>query len=93
MLHNRPALQRTPIAAIRQTIVISRVIRSDDHDVAVGLRSGHSDFVLNDETLWQTALRRWDITDKRHVQVVTEGALLASVLSHGVSSELVITGS
>ena len=87
------------------------------------LRSGHSDFVLNDaaleymagqklpkfllvrlklqakgdddvvfgnETLWQAALQRWDITDKRHVQVVTEGALLASVLSHGVNPELVI---
>jgi len=86
------------------------------------LRSGYSDFVLNDmaleymlgqklppavlrrlkaeaaddevvfadETLWQAALRRLGVTAERHVRIVTEGALLASVLSHGVKPELAI---
>lgn len=87
------------------------------------LRSGHTDFVLNDvaleymvgqklpqsllarlkadvtadddvvfadKTLWQAALTRWDVTDKRHVRIITEGALLGSVLSHGVNPELAI---
>jgi hypothetical protein len=51
---------------------------------------GDDDVVFADETLWQAALRRWDITDKRHVQIITEGVLLASVLSHGVNPGLVI---
>ena len=89
------------------------------------LRSGHTDFVVNDAALeymvgkklskqllarieaeahsessaelvfaddarWQAALQRWSIKDKRHVRIVTEGALLASVLSHGVNPGLAI---
>lgn len=89
------------------------------------LRSGHTDFVINDAALeymggqelpkawlaqfdveleamasgdlvfadnesWQAALKRWGVTGKRHLRIVTEGALLAAVLSHGVNPELVI---
>jgi len=86
------------------------------------LRSGHTDFVLNDvaltymvgqklpqsllarlkadvaaddvvfadKTLWQAALAKWKVTDKRHVRIITEGALLGSVLSHEVNPELAI---
>ena len=89
------------------------------------LRSGHTDFVLNDAALeymggqelpkallaqldteveaiasedlvfaddasWQAALKRWGVTGDRHVRILTEGALLAAVLSHGVNPELVV---
>jgi hypothetical protein len=89
------------------------------------LRSGHTDFVLNDAALeymvgqklppswvrrfeaeieassgceivfadkasWQAALAQWGVTKERHVRIVTEGALLGSVLTHGVSPELAI---
>ena len=86
------------------------------------LRSGHTDYVLNDaaleymvaqklpqsillrlpakaqtkdvlfadETKWKAALTRWGITGERHVRIVTEGALLGSVLTHGVSPQLAI---
>jgi hypothetical protein len=43
-----------------------------------------------DESSWQDALGRWQLTDERHVRIVTEGAVLASVLSHGVSPDLAV---
>lgn len=46
--------------------------------------------VFADETLWQAALLRWGITTDRHVRIATEGALLGSVLSHGVNPGLAI---
>jgi hypothetical protein len=87
------------------------------------LRSGYSDFVLDDAALaymlgqklphglllqltaelgpsgvatfadaacWQAALSRWGITDERHVRIVTEGALVAAVLAHGVNPALAV---
>lgn len=88
------------------------------------LRSGHTDYVLNDIALtymdgqklpmsvaerlirdglaadnevviaddhdWQAALKGWGICDERHVRIITEGALLAAVLSHGVNPDLAI---
>jgi hypothetical protein len=50
----------------------------------------HTDRVLCDEKQWQAALKDWGITDARHVRIATEGALLGSVLSHGVNPELII---
>lgn len=50
----------------------------------------HRELVFADESSWQDALRRWQVTDERHVRIVTEGALLASVLSHGVSPDLAV---
>lgn len=46
--------------------------------------------VIADEARWRAALKRWHITAERHVRIVTEGALLAAVLAHGVSPELAI---
>lgn len=43
-----------------------------------------------DRREWEAALRGWGITDQRHVRIATEGALLGSVLEHGVNPELVI---
>jgi hypothetical protein len=42
------------------------------------------------ESQWQAALKRWGITEARHVRIVTEGALLGSVLTHGVHRDLAI---
>jgi hypothetical protein len=46
------------------------------------------ELVFVDEGRWRAALKRWHITAERHVRIVTEGALLAAVLAHGVSPEL-----
>jgi hypothetical protein len=43
-----------------------------------------------DKAQWQTALAELGITDKRHVQITTEGALLGSVLKHGINPHLAI---
>jgi hypothetical protein len=48
------------------------------------------ELVFADETLWQAALERWKIAGKHHVRIVTEGALIGSVLSHGINTELAI---
>ena len=39
---------------------------------------------------WTAALAARDITHERHLRIATEGALLASVLAHGVNSKLAI---
>lgn len=51
---------------------------------------GNVDEVFADEPQWLAALKRWGITDDRHVRIATEGALLGSVLSHGIHPELAI---
>jgi hypothetical protein len=51
---------------------------------------GEVDEVFADEPQWLAALKRRDITDDRHVRIATEGALLGSVLSHGINPELAI---
>jgi hypothetical protein len=43
-----------------------------------------------DETQWEMALRNWGITNERQVRIATEGALLGSVLEHGLNPNLVI---
>jgi hypothetical protein len=48
------------------------------------------DQVLPDKTAWRTRLKTLGVTSERHSRIATEGALLGSVLSHGVSPELVI---
>ena len=48
------------------------------------------DLVFADDAPWQEALKRWNVAGERHVRIVTEGALLASLLSHGVHPDLVI---
>src|SRR5262249_3674833 len=39
---------------------------------------------------WRARLRRLGITGPRHVRIATEGALLGSLIAHGVSPELVV---
>jgi regulator of replication initiation timing len=46
--------------------------------------------VFADRTGWQAALKGWGISKKRHVRIVTEGALLGSVLEHGFNRDLAI---
>jgi Transposase IS66 family len=52
------------------------------------LRRGERAFA--DPAAWQARLRRSAITDPRHVRIATEGALLGSLIAHGVSPELAI---
>ena len=46
--------------------------------------------VIADEHDWQAALKGWGISNAGHVRIVTEGALLAAVLTHGVNPDLAI---
>jgi hypothetical protein len=52
------------------------------------LRRGPQTFV--DTAAWQGRLRELAITQPRHVRIATEGALLGSLIAHGVSPELVV---
>jgi hypothetical protein len=45
--------------------------------------------VADDET-WAKKLREWGLVKKMHVKIVTEGALLGSVLSHGINPNLAV---
>jgi len=49
---------------------------------------GNTD-VPNDD-IWAKKLQEWGVFKKRHVKIVTEGALLASVVSHNINPELVV---
>jgi Transposase IS66 family len=57
-------------------------------EVAQKLRRGSK--VFADTTAWQERLRKLGITTPRHVKIATEGALLGSLIAHGVSPELVV---
>src|SRR5208282_103150 len=52
------------------------------------LRRGPQAFA--DSAAWQGRLRALGITQPRHVRIATEGALLGSLIAHGVSPELAI---
>jgi len=43
-----------------------------------------------DTAAWQDRLQQLGITTPRHVKIATEGALLGSLIAHGVSPELVV---
>jgi Transposase IS66 family len=43
---------------------------------------------FGDATQWHTPLQELGITAQRHVRIATEGALLGSLIAHGVSAEL-----
>ncbi len=57
-------------------------------EVAEKLRRGRHAFA--DASAWQGRLEKLGIIDPRHVRIATEGALLGSVIAHGVSPELAI---
>ena len=46
--------------------------------------------VSNEKEEWDATLAALGITDKRHVRIATEGALLGNVIEHGVNPNLVI---
>jgi hypothetical protein len=46
--------------------------------------------VFPDKVSWQAALKAWGIRKDRHVRIATEGALLGSVLEHGLNPRLAI---
>ncbi|MBI2566752.1 MAG: transposase, partial [Candidatus Schekmanbacteria bacterium] len=46
--------------------------------------------ILKDKEEWEATLRELRIIGERHVRIATEGALLGSVVEHGVSPGLVI---
>ncbi len=46
--------------------------------------------VFADSAAWQARLRQLAITGERHVRIASEGALLGSLIAHGVSPELAI---
>jgi hypothetical protein len=50
----------------------------------------HRGRTFKDRGVWQELLRFLGITKKGHVRIATEGALLGSVLSHGVNPELIV---
>lgn len=43
-----------------------------------------------DTATWQASLSNQQVIDPRHVRIVTEGALLGSLIAHGISPELTI---
>ena len=43
-----------------------------------------------DKTSWQAALQAWGIRKDHHVRIATEGALLGSVLEHGLNPRLAV---
>jgi hypothetical protein len=46
--------------------------------------------LFDDATSWQAHLAGAGVTAERHVRIATEGALLGSLIEHGVSPELVV---
>jgi hypothetical protein len=52
--------------------------------------AGHPQKTLRDKREWQITLEGLGITTPRHVRIATEGALLGSVLEHGMNPDLVI---
>jgi hypothetical protein len=54
------------------------------------LRLFAEDRAWADKALWAAQLRTLGIVTERHSRIATEGALVASILTHGVSPELVI---
>lgn len=50
----------------------------------------HDIQVFPDIGQWENHLQNIGITQKRHIQIVTEGALLGSILEHGFNKDMVI---
>lgn len=45
---------------------------------------------FNNKEIWQECLKRWSITNKHYVRLVTEAAIIGSLLRHGFSKGTVI---
>ncbi|MCP4410053.1 MAG: transposase [Gammaproteobacteria bacterium] len=46
--------------------------------------------VFDDEEAWANYLQRLEITDKRHIRIITEGALLGTLVANGFPLDLAI---
>ena len=46
--------------------------------------------IFADDAQWEQYLEQKGIQGARHVQIATEGALIASIIEHGISRNLVI---
>jgi GAF domain-containing protein len=57
---------------------------------ALQAQLGTGPTVLPDPASWQEYLTKCSVTGARHVRIATEGALLGSLIAHGVSRDLVI---
>ena len=64
--------------------------RQQELVVAVVERLRLGPHVLADATAWRAHLQESGITSERHVRIASEGALLGSLMAHGVSPELTI---
>lgn len=58
--------------------------------VVLSLLRALGEIIVNDDAAWEAALARWGVTQPLHVRLVTEGALLGSVLHHGINPQMVI---
>jgi len=56
----------------------------------LGLLEAQGERVFCDDASWKAALEAMAITSERHVRIATEGALLGSVLIHGINPDLAI---
>ena len=52
--------------------------------------SGQLGSVFDGESIWKAQLEKLGINQERHIQIATEGALLGSVIEHGINPNLVI---
>lgn len=57
---------------------------------ALNAINANMDAVFADDTQWHAFLSTHGIVQDRHVQIATEGALICSIIAHGISKELVI---
>jgi len=58
--------------------------------VPLALLTTHENKEFEDKEKWEAHLSSLGISTPRHVTIATEGALIGSILSHGVSKELAI---
>lgn len=56
----------------------------------LGLLSANEKRSFEGKAEWEAALLALGFTDERHIRIATEGALLGSVLEHGINPRLVI---
>ena len=52
--------------------------------------AGHEEESFASDAQWEATLAALNFTDQRHIRIATEGALLGSVLEHGINPDLVI---
>ncbi len=56
----------------------------------LGLLQGLEEKTFPDEEHWKAALSALGVSSSRHIRIATEGAMMGSILEHGLNKELVI---